>query len=58
MPPQSRAVLIILDGFGIGMDSPYNAIKNAKMPFYRGCSRNTRTRSSSLTVKQWDYPTE
>jgi 2,3-bisphosphoglycerate-independent phosphoglycerate mutase len=30
-----RAVLVILDGFGIGKDSPFNAIKNAKMPFYR-----------------------
>jgi 2,3-bisphosphoglycerate-independent phosphoglycerate mutase len=29
-----RAVLIVLDGFGIGKDSPYNAIANAKMPFY------------------------
>lgn len=31
-----RAVLIILDGFGIGKDSAFNAINNAKMPFYRG----------------------
>jgi 2,3-bisphosphoglycerate-independent phosphoglycerate mutase len=31
----NRAVLIILDGFGIGKDSPFNAINNAKMPFYR-----------------------
>src|SRR3954454_23485754 len=30
-----RAVLIVLDGFGIGKDSPFNAIKNARMPFYR-----------------------
>jgi 2,3-bisphosphoglycerate-independent phosphoglycerate mutase len=30
-----RAVLIILDGFGIGKDSAFNAINNAKMPFYR-----------------------
>ncbi len=30
-----RAILIILDGFGIGKDSPFNAIKNARMPFYR-----------------------
>jgi 2,3-bisphosphoglycerate-independent phosphoglycerate mutase len=30
-----RAILIILDGFGIGKDSPFNAIQNAKMPFYR-----------------------
>jgi 2,3-bisphosphoglycerate-independent phosphoglycerate mutase len=31
----SRAVLIVLDGFGLGKDSPFNAIKNAKMPFYQ-----------------------
>src|SRR5258708_5027255 len=31
----NRAVLIVLDGFGIGKDSPFNAIKNARMPFYR-----------------------
>lgn len=30
-----KALLIILDGFGIGKDSPFNAIKNAQMPFYR-----------------------
>lgn len=30
-----RSVLIILDGFGIGKDSPSNAIANARMPFYR-----------------------
>lgn len=30
-----RALLLILDGFGIGKDSPFNAISNAKMPFYR-----------------------
>ena len=30
-----RAVLIVLDGFGIGKDSAFNAINNAKMPFYR-----------------------
>ena len=30
-----RAVLIVLDGFGIGKDSPFNAIKNAQMPFYQ-----------------------
>ncbi len=30
-----RALLIVLDGFGIGPDSPHNAIKNARMPFYR-----------------------
>lgn len=32
----NRAVLIILDGFGIGKDSPFNAIQNSKMPFYKG----------------------
>lgn len=31
----ARAMLIILDGFGIGKDSPFNAIQNAKMPFYQ-----------------------
>ncbi len=30
-----RAILIVLDGFGIGKDSPFNAIQNAKMPFYQ-----------------------
>jgi 2,3-bisphosphoglycerate-independent phosphoglycerate mutase len=30
-----KAILIVLDGFGIGKDSPFNAIKNAQMPFYR-----------------------
>jgi len=30
-----RSVLIVLDGFGIGKDSPFNAINNARMPFYR-----------------------
>jgi 2,3-bisphosphoglycerate-independent phosphoglycerate mutase len=30
-----RAILLILDGFGIGKDSPFNAIKNAQMPFFR-----------------------
>lgn len=34
MNPTRRAVLIILDGFGIGKDSPFNAIKNARMPFF------------------------
>jgi 2,3-bisphosphoglycerate-independent phosphoglycerate mutase len=34
--PAQRAMLIVLDGFGIGKDSPFNAIKNARMPFYRG----------------------
>jgi 2,3-bisphosphoglycerate-independent phosphoglycerate mutase len=31
----NRTILIILDGFGIGKDSPFNAINNSKMPFYR-----------------------
>lgn len=30
-----KAILIVLDGFGIGKDDPFNAIKNAQMPFYR-----------------------
>ena len=30
-----RAILLILDGFGISKDSPFNAIQNARMPFYR-----------------------
>jgi 2,3-bisphosphoglycerate-independent phosphoglycerate mutase len=34
-PPTGRALLIVLDGFGIGKDSPFNAISNARMPFYR-----------------------
>lgn len=34
-----RAILIVLDGFGIGKDSPFNAIANAKMPFYRQLSK-------------------
>jgi 2,3-bisphosphoglycerate-independent phosphoglycerate mutase len=34
-PAAHRAILIVLDGFGIGKDSPFNAIKNAQMPFYR-----------------------
>ncbi|MBI2712813.1 MAG: 2,3-bisphosphoglycerate-independent phosphoglycerate mutase [Bdellovibrio sp.] len=32
---RQRAILLILDGFGIGKDSPFNAINNAKMPFYK-----------------------
>src|SRR5262249_21219699 len=35
MSSSPKAVLIVLDGFGIGKDSPFNAISNAKMPFYR-----------------------
>jgi len=35
-----RAVLIVLDGFGIGKDSPHNGIANARMPFYRRISRD------------------
>ncbi|MFZ9594760.1 MAG: 2,3-bisphosphoglycerate-independent phosphoglycerate mutase [Bdellovibrionia bacterium] len=31
----NKAILIILDGFGIGGASPFNAIENARMPFYR-----------------------
>jgi 2,3-bisphosphoglycerate-independent phosphoglycerate mutase len=35
MPNSNKSVLIILDGFGIGKDTPGNAINNGKMPFYR-----------------------
>ena len=35
-----RALLIVLDGFGIGKDSPFNAIQNAQMPFYRDLLKN------------------
>ncbi len=35
MTSADKALLIVLDGFGIGKDSPFNAIQNAKMPFYR-----------------------
>lgn len=34
-PVSQKAILIVLDGFGIGKDNPFNAIKNAQMPFYR-----------------------
>ena len=30
-----KVLLIVLDGFGEGKDYPFNAIKNAKMPFYK-----------------------
>lgn len=33
-----KVFLIILDGFGDGKHSPYNAIQNAHMPFYKGIS--------------------
>jgi 2,3-bisphosphoglycerate-independent phosphoglycerate mutase len=29
-----KALLIVLDGFGIGKDSPFNAIRNARKPFF------------------------
>ncbi len=35
-----KVFLIILDGFGDGKDYPFNAIKNAKMPFYKDLSRS------------------
>ena len=34
-----KVFLIVLDGFGDGKNSPYNAIQNAHMPFYKGISR-------------------
>lgn len=37
----NRALLLVLDGFGIGHDSPYNAIKNARMPFYKQISEHS-----------------
>lgn len=33
---KAKSILIVLDGFGIGKDSPFNAIKNAQMPFFKG----------------------
>jgi 2,3-bisphosphoglycerate-independent phosphoglycerate mutase len=35
MSNSNKSVLIILDGFGIGKDTPFNAINNSSMPFYR-----------------------
>jgi 2,3-bisphosphoglycerate-independent phosphoglycerate mutase len=35
MGQSTRAVLIVLDGFGIGKHSAWNAIENAHMPFYK-----------------------
>jgi 2,3-bisphosphoglycerate-independent phosphoglycerate mutase len=35
MSPAPRALLIVLDGFGIGKDSPFNAIANARKPFLK-----------------------
>ncbi|OFZ55903.1 MAG: phosphoglycerate mutase (2,3-diphosphoglycerate-independent) [Bdellovibrionales bacterium RIFOXYC1_FULL_54_43] len=32
---ENRAILVILDGFGLAKDSKWNAIANSKMPFYR-----------------------
>ena len=32
--PKYRAILIVLDGFGVGRDSAFNAIGNARMPFF------------------------
>lgn len=46
MGSAGRSVLIVLDGFGIGKESPFNAIANAKMPFYREIS--TKYPSSQL----------
>ncbi len=33
MSASPRALLMVLDGFGIGKDSPFNAIANARKPF-------------------------
>ena len=35
-----KVFLIVLDGFGDGKDSPFNAIQHAHMPFYKGLCRN------------------
>jgi 2,3-bisphosphoglycerate-independent phosphoglycerate mutase len=35
MATAPRALLIVLDGFGIGKDSPFNAIANARKPFLK-----------------------
>ncbi len=35
MSTRSRAVLLVLDGFGLGKETPFNAINNAKMPFFK-----------------------
>jgi 2,3-bisphosphoglycerate-independent phosphoglycerate mutase len=48
MTVASRAVLIIMDGFGIGKNSPFNAVNNAKMPFFRELLR-THPHSQLLT---------
>lgn len=32
---KDRAILVILDGFGIAKKSPYNAVRNSKMPFFQ-----------------------
>lgn len=40
MAANAKTLLLILDGFGIGKDSPFNAINNAKMPFYRDLLKN------------------
>ena len=34
MASSNRAILVVLDGFGIGKDSPFNAIANARKPFF------------------------
>ncbi len=33
---QQKALLIVLDGFGIGKDSPFNSIRKARKPFLDG----------------------
>ncbi len=35
MQDYPKVLLIVLDGFGEGKSYPYNAIKNARMPFYK-----------------------
>ncbi len=38
-PIRSKVFLIVLDGFGIGKDYPFNAIQNSKMPFYKNLQK-------------------
>jgi len=37
---RSKAMLVVLDGFGIGENTQHNAITNAKMPFYNSLLEN------------------
>ena len=55
-----KAVLIILDGYGLAPDSEGNAIARAKKPnLDRLFSQNpcSRLSASGLDVPRWDTPT-